>query len=584
MNARAALFLALVGGSPVFGSPAQNPTPQSDTLVASPAQQKLKPQSDTLAVPPPQQKVVPVDTTAGILWLIDDYPLTRARLSELHRTAGRFPILRSTSSLLWAGDSTRAPGVRGLLPQIQLMNNSQIPYSRNDGGLEGGRGMNVRLAGGVAAKVGMVRIIFAPELTTSQNDSFPPRAENLVPSPAIPPDRSKFAYPWYANGPYSLDMPLRFGDQSRSALRLGQSSIFADFGPVWFGFATENEWWGPGVDNALVMSNNAPGFPHLQLRSSHPLGTPVGEIEFRWMVGSLSQSDFFDTATTNNGRSISAGVVAIRPRWVSDLSLGFARSVVGTSTGWGEIPFRWLELFHDTGHPNDGAPYDSTLSPGGRDQIYSLFFRWVLPPSGAEIYGEWGRLDFPRNLRDLLVQPNRGQAYTLGLQWTRQAFRPDGLFQLRFENTSLEQSLALRNRFAGVWYTSRRVLQGFTNEGEVLGAAVGPGSSGQTLELAYHAPRGFVGFDFGRTRYNEDVHQASPMLYDYLRWCSHDVGLQWGFHGGFHGPLGMLSVRSLFQNRLNAYFQPGYGCPRSDHMVDLRNNNLTITFAPMLRR
>jgi hypothetical protein len=584
MNARAALFVVLVGGSPVLELPAQSPTPQSDTLVAPSAQQKLAPQSDTLAVSPAQQKAAPVDTTAGILWLIDDYPLTRARLSELNRTGGRFPVIRSTSSLLWAGDTTRTPGVRGLLPQIQLMNNSQIPYSRNDGGLWGGRGMNVRLAGGLAARIGMVRIVFAPEVNTSQNDSFPPRAENLVPSPPIPPDRSKFAYPWYANGPYSLDMPLRFGNQAQNALRLGQSSVFADFGPVWFGFATENEWWGPGIDNALVMSNNAPGFPHLQLRSGHPLATPIGEVEFRWMVGSLSQSDFFDTTTTNNKRSISAATVALRTRWVPDLSIGLTRSVIGTSTGWGEIPFRWLEVFHNTGHPNDGAPYDSTLSPGGRDQIYSLFFRWVLPASGAEVYGEWGRLDFPRNLRDLLVQPNRGQAYTLGLQWTRQAFTPNGLFQFRFENTSLEQSLALRNKFAGVWYTSRRVIQGFTNGGQVLGAAVGPGSSGQTLNLAYHAPHGFFGLDFGRTRYNEDVHQASPMRYDYLRWCSHDVALEWGFHGGVHGPLGTLSIRSLFQNRLNAYFQPGYGCPRSDHMVDLRNNNFTITFAPLLRR
>jgi hypothetical protein len=260
-----------------------------------------------------------------------------------------------------------------------------------------------------------------------------------------------------------------------------------------------------------------------------------------------------------------------------------ARSVIGTSTGWGEIPFRWLEVLHNTGHPTNGAPYDSTLYPGGRDQIYSLFARWVLPASGAEVYGEWGRLDFPRNLRDLLVQPNRGAAYTLGLQWTRQAFTPTGRFHFRFENTSLEQSLAQRERFAGVWYTSRRVLEGFSNDGQVLGAAVGPGSSGQTLEMNFLAQRGYFGLDFGRTRYNEDVHQASPML-DYLRWCSHDVALQWGLHGAFSTRLGTVSARSLYQNRLNAWFQGGHGCPRSDGMVDIRNNNLSITFSPFLRR
>jgi hypothetical protein len=239
-------------------------------------------------------------------------------------------------------------------------------------------------------------------------------------------------------------------------------------------------------------------------------------------------------------------------------------------------------VFHNTGHPNDGAPYDSTLYGGGRDQIYSFFARYALPRSGAEVYGELGRLDFPRNLRDLLVQPNRGQAYMLGLQWTRQAFTPTGRLYFHIENTSLEQSLALRNRFAGVWYTSRRVIQGFTNEGQVLGAAVGPGSSSQSADLTYQGSRGHFGIEFGRTRYNEDVHQASPML-DYLRWCSHDVDLQWGWRGGYSSRFGTVSVRSLYQNRLNAYFQSGHGCPRSDAMVDIRNNNLTLTFSPGAR-
>ena len=524
-----------------------------------------------------------VDTTAipatPIVWLVDDYPLTRARLNELRRKGERYPILRSTSSLLWAGDTTRAPGVRGLPPQMQAMSNSAIPYSRNDGGLWGGRGRNVRVIGGGLARIGVLRIVFAPEIATAQNDSFPPRNEAIIPSPSIPPNRSTFAFPWYANGPYSLDMPLRFGTRSQSELRLGQSSIFADLGAVSFGFATENEWWGPGIDNALVMSNNAPGFPHFELRTSQPLRTRLGDIEFRWMVGGLTQSAFFDTTSSELNRSISAAAVTLRTGWVPDLSVGLARSVIGTSTGWGEIPWRWLDVLHNTGHPNAGAPYDSTLSPGGRDQLISLFARWVLPASGAEIYGELGRLDFPRNLRDLLVQPNRGLAYTYGLQWARQAFVPTGTFSLRFENTSLEQSLALRNRFAGVWYTSRRVLQGFTNEGEVLGAAIGPGSSGQTLDMSYHVTRGFFGLQFGRTRYNEDVHQASPML-DYLRWCSHDVELAWGFHGGISTRFGTISARSLYQDRLNAWFQGGHGCPRSDGMVDIRNHNFAVTFSP----
>jgi hypothetical protein len=547
--------------------------PRADTLPVA-VDSLLKPSVDTIAKPT-------VDSTASLIWLIDDSPLVRARLAEIRGTGPRISVLRSTSSLLWSGQNL-PDGVRPLAPQFQFVRNSAIPFSRNDGALWAGHGNNTRLMGGVAAKVGVIRFVLAPELTSSQNDTLPTRNEGIIPSPPIPPDRSKFSYPWYANGPYSLDLPLRFGSKPLHRLRPGQSSILADLGRLTFGFSTENEWWGPGIDNALILSNNAPGFPHLLLRSSRPLGTRLGEFDFRWLVGGLAESPFFDTTSTNNTRSIASAVVVLRPRGARNLTLGMAHNVIGTSTGWGKIPFRWLDVMRNTGHPNAGAPYDSTLSPGGRDQMYSFFARFVMPASGAEIYGEWGRLDFPTGLRDLLIQPNRGQAYTLGLQWTRQAFTPTGIFHLRLENTSLEQSLALRNRFAGVWYTSRRVLQGFTNEGEVLGAAVGPGSSGQIAEANYFSKQGFFGLEFGRSRYNEDVHQASPML-EYLRWCSHDIGLQWGVHGGFSSRFGTFSVRSLYQDRLNAYFQSGHGCPRSEAMVDIRNRNLTLTFSPFAK-
>jgi hypothetical protein len=517
----------------------------------------------------------------GIVWLVDDHPVVRARLAELNGTGERFPIFRSTSSLLWPEANSRA-GIRLLAPQFQFVRNTALPHSRNDGALWAGHGASTRTIGGLAITAGRIRIVVAPELTTTTNDTIPARNEGIIPSPPIPAGRSPFSYPWYANGPYSVDIPLLFGAEPRRRLRPGQSSILADLGKVTFGFSTENEWWGPGIDNALVLSNNAGGFPHLILRSSRPLATRLGAIEFRWLVGGLTESPFFDDLPENDTRSIASVAIAIRPPFVENLSVGIARSVVGTSTGWDEIPLRWLEVLHNTGHPNNGAPYDSTLNPGGRDQIISVFARWVFPESGAEIYGEWGRLDFPRSLRDALVQPNRGLAYTLGLQWTRQAFTRTGLLHLRIENTSLEQSLAQQERFAGVWYTSRRVLQGFTNEGESLGAAVGPGSSGQTAEVNFFTPRAFFGIEFGRSRYNEDVHQAAPML-EYLRWCSHDVELAWGVHGGFRSRAGMLSLRAQFQNRLNAYFQSGHGCPRSDAMVDIRNMNLSITFSPFAR-
>ncbi|WP_216072810.1 capsule assembly Wzi family protein, partial [Acinetobacter baumannii] len=59
----------------------------------------------------------------------------------------------------------------------------------------------------------------------------------------------------------------------------GQSSIRLSTGPVSLGISTENLWWGPGCFNALLMSNNAPGFLHLTFNTTRPVKTPIGSFE-----------------------------------------------------------------------------------------------------------------------------------------------------------------------------------------------------------------------------------------------------------------------------------------------------------------
>src|SRR4029077_8440554 len=127
---------------------------------------------------------------------------------------------------------------------------------------------------------------------------------------------------------------------------------------------------------------------------------------------------------------------------------------------------------------------DSILTPGGKDQILSLFSRWVLPADGVEVYVEWARRMLGANLRDFLIAPNHTQGYTLGAQWLAPPWR-SGSFRIQTEVTQLEQSATFRDEAVGSWYTSRRVVQGYTNRGEVIGASIGPGSSGQWLALDY---------------------------------------------------------------------------------------------------
>lgn len=515
----------------------------------------------------------------SLTWLISDAELERARLAEARGgPALDRLLLRSQSVLLLPGDAR----LRFLAPEVQLVANSALPWSMNDGAMWAGRGATLRATTGVAAKWRRLRLVLAPEVIGESNADFDLRVP-WIERPPIPPDRSEFQFEWYAYGPYSIDMPTRFGTDGSTRVHPGQSSIALNLAGTQLGFGTENQWWGPGRHNALILSNNAPGFKHYFFRPAQPLETRIGKVDFRWIVGGLEESNYFDTLSSNDLRSISAAAVTLQPTRMPGLTVGVARSVWGTSSGWSEIPARWLEVFHSTGRPNNRPQSDSALHPGGREQVYSAFARLVLPSAGLETYVEWGRTEFPTSVRDMLVSPNHTQAYTLGLQWHRPILRDSTFLRFGIENTTVEQSATVRDRPLGVWYTSRTVIQGYTHQGQPLGAAVGPGSSGQTAVLDLIGRSATFGVRAGRIRYNEDVRGISPVP-DFKSWCTHDIYLYVGPRASLRSRFGLAELEMMFGNRIQAWFQVGNGCPRGDAQVDIRNNTLRLTFSRALRR
>lgn len=486
-------------------------------------------------------------------------------------------LLRSASTLTQRAETA---GMRVLRPQMRAVYNKAIPYSPNEGGMWAGRGVAYVFTGGADFQHGRFRLLFAPQFALSTNRWWLLRDSARFVPPATRSDRNGggYRFPWY-NGPYSIDLPLRYGEANLSRLSFGQSSLIIDASAIAFGFSTENEWWGPGVQNAIVLSNNAPGFPHFFVRSARPLENRFGTIEFRWLTGSLSESKYFDNDPNNNSRTFAAAALTFTPRRATGLSFGLAHSVYGTAAGFGEGLFRWFDVVRFGGHPNDVRFGDSTLTPGGHEQIISLFSRWVMPESGLETYVEWARTELPKSIRDFLLYPNHTQGYTLGLQWSSPAFRPDGKVRIQAEVTNLEQSSSFRDRPIGSWYTSRHVLQGYTNQGQVLGAAIGPGSSSQWLAWDYLAPAWTSGIYLGRIRWNEDMRSVYSWP-SYLEYCNHDVSAYLGGRAAKHTRLGFISADVAFTRRINAFYQKQSTCVDNFSQKDIRNHTLTITFAP----
>jgi Capsule assembly protein Wzi len=409
-----------------------------------------------------RERAVPVATLGDeqeerrrLLGLLDSLPAGSSDV--LLRSASRFQRLPSPlverGALRW----------RVLLPEAAVVYNSALPNGGNDGALRAGRGMNLRITGGLEVVTGAVRLRLAPELMREENKPY----QVLPFAPEYGP-RSVWANPFH-RGPESIDLPLRFGDDSHARLDLGQSSLTAAAGRFELGVATENVWWGPGLRNALVLSNNAAGFPHFLVRLPAPIATRIGLVGFDALAGRLQESGFFDADPQNDRRSIAGGAVT----WQRDTRAG-------------------LQL---------GVAAQRIAGVDGADYLSSLLGRWRFAPYGLEIYAEWARFLGPRSVRDFLEFPTHAEGYTYGVQWAR-PLRAGRLLALHGEITTVEPTPSLAVRPVRTSYTSVRVPQGFTQRGEVLGASIGPGSSSQWLAADVFGTGWRLGGFGARTRYD----------------------------------------------------------------------------------
>lgn len=487
--------------------------------------------------------------------------------------------VRSLDGAATRSASAYLPAGRAALfaPELRLLSNTGLPFSLDQGSLWGGVGVNALVRIGGLLRTGRFTFVLAPEFTYSQNRPFTGPDSATWPEPA---GRSRYASPFHPP-PISTDLPWRFGARALYQLWWGQSSVSFTTGLVAFGVTTEDEWWGPGIRNALVLSNNAPGIPRLFVRTARPLRTPIGSLEARWFVGGMSGSGYFDSAATGDLRSLAALALVWRPRWEPDLIVGFTRAVYREAGGWAGIPLRFFDVFRATARADTGI---AGANAGPRAEGMTGFFaRWVFPSVGAEAYVEWARNELPHSLRDLLTSPGHGQAYTLGLQWTR----PDGprRWRLQAELTNLEKDPSYADQPTLAWYVSRAVPQGYTNRGRVVGAGIGPGGSGVWLAVDVLAPAWRAGGFLSWIRWEDDSRAELPNApAAYKQWCGpHDLSLTAGVRGGVSGNFGALSASAGATKRLNPFFPPNTYCATiyvNSNMPSTRIVTLELRYAP----
>jgi hypothetical protein len=349
-----------------------------------------------------------------------------------------------------------------LLPvNVSFKYNSHHPYGWNDGPLNFSKGLQKQYTGGIYLRILSLNIQVKPEMVDIQPKPYPTSSDWGLLSPPI------------------------------KKIYLGQSFTSLNLGPFAIGVSNQNLWWGPGKYSALILTNNAPGFIHRTFRTTRPLITKIGNFEFNIINGGDLKYDSAQGLETwelkkkivKNGPRVFNGVtLTYQPKFFPNLFFGFNRVFVDyTKNKYSSflqknipqlLPFSKL------------ANNDDTLS---RDQLASLFTRWIFPKSNAEVYLEFGYGDASDNLRDLMLDFSHSSAFIIGFKKI-QKLQHQKYLDINYEYTKIANSPSVIQRYSsGTLYTHWwNLKEGYTNDNQIMGAGSGFGNNLQTFELGYN--------------------------------------------------------------------------------------------------
>lgn len=394
--------------------------------------------------------------------------------------------------------------------------NDSIAGGYNNESFFNAAGLQTRITAGVAAKLGRFLMEFQPEWVHAENI---PQLE-IAPSFSDANFFSRY-YFWNIN---PIDLPSRFGPNPINKFYLGQSSIKFAFNQFAIGWSNENLWWGPGMKNSLVMTNNANGFKHLTVHTIKPLKTPIGHFEAQGIIGDLDSSGIEPMENERQRRLYWAGayvpkanadrrmvgyVITYQPKWVKNLFIGVAAAT----------NYYYKNIYDSLGNSKiHNYPWYAKTEKGDKQVLGSVFFRYAMPEDKAEIYGEFGRSDrraAPWNLFGDTIP----FGYVFGLRkWVKLSKLSQ--IEIMAEVTQLAlPDVRLIFDDASPWgvpkvngyYTHPIVRHGYTHNGQMLGAGIGPGSNSQFLSISLYRKGSRFGIHGERIVHNNDFVYASQL-------------------------------------------------------------------------
>jgi len=386
-------------------------------------------------------------------------------------------------------------------------NNNFLPYGSNDGNMYPARGKQERFSAGTNIRWGILDINIQPEWVRLENieQELFKGNEN---------DRNWWTryYKIVAN---NIDDFRQFGKLPINSLSLGQSRIGLSTKKWSIGISNENIWWGPGQRNSIIYTNNAPGFIHAYLQTNKPIITGIGNFEFKMISGKMDSLNWINPdqrmmcaiwpgaiiPKINEQRVMQAFTINYSPKWFPNLYLGYAYSTQHYSQNTDQL----IE------------PFTMAKTNNDKYSIGTMMMRLKLPKEHAEIYAELGQprsMGLPWNFfKDSAIN-----GFVFGIKKLFISPNNKSYFEFNFEATQL-QLMDAKEIFVGgdpfgtpknnSFYTSPVIRQGYTNEAQLLGASIGPGSASQTISVSWNKGLNKIGLIVERVNHNTDFYHVA---------------------------------------------------------------------------
>lgn len=353
--------------------------------------------------------------------------------------------------------------------------NTAAPYGQNDGALWQGKGYNTSLTAGVRLEAYGFEVTVKPQVAFSQNLGF-----EIMPGVY----GSEYSYFWAGN----IDLVQRYGDSSFWTFDWGDTELRWTWSTFTIGFGFQSPWLGPAWLNPMLGSNNSGTYPKFDIglrrtKVTLPwLGWYIGDIEGRIWCGKLSESDYFDNDSSNDYRQLTGFSIAYSPAFLPELTFSINKISIAR---WDEKSIKYLNPFYDTN--------------AVEDQKCSFAVDLLFPAVGFEFYGELGLDDY--NSRGF-ANPFHTAIYTIGAKKEISFFqkfsyfkkfniRPEIIFE--WNNFEMSQDFQLQWHYMG-YYSHGLIKQGYTQNGQIIGAGSGYFGNSQYLALRTYFSKGDITF------------------------------------------------------------------------------------------